>query len=366
MPPRNRRALNRRSNPTPASQGSSFKDNFLSSVVEGAFDLSGSVFDAKAADFAAADAAAQKKVSLHRERKKKKKNQLDWKVILKHALGHTRLRRYNMGPFKDHAGKQAAALALKVDLQHAMGALAFKYNLVEGKTLRSAPSGAGWYVTLGADAATGEGGSTFLVDPFAKYVRHVKNVSAMATDDHKEEKMDLSGHIVSDMSVADIISLDETFELVLEFRDAVGMSDTGYQLLINLVKQISGSALPPKGKFAAYRSAINAHLRKQFEIEKVVGGSGCRVSLRAVVTQRLIEAHIDGLLDLSLLDKASILIQGDGSSISSGKGCILISCKLMDIDPTKIHKTVNLHPIMILDGHEGYDFFFPRSRAIVG
>ena len=135
------------------------------------------------------------------------------------------------------------------------------------------------------------------------------------------------------------------------------MSDSAYQMLINVTKKISDLKLPAKNKVMHYRQAINAYLGKKFDLQPTVCGTGCRAPLRSLVTERLLEAHHAGILSLDSIQKIEVLLQGDGSNISSQKGCVLISIKLMNLDDTIIHQTMNLHPCMILNGHEGYDYF---------
>ena len=50
-----------------------------------------------------------------------------------------------------------------------------------------------------------------------------------------------------------------------------------------------------------------------------------------------------------------VLIQGDGSRFTANRGCFMIAVKLLDIDTKVIHQVANLHPVMLLDGHEVYE-----------
>jgi hypothetical protein len=85
-------------------------------------------------------------------------------------------------------------------------------------------------------------------------------------------------------------ALDPIIELLLEFRDQVGLSDTSYQKMITVIKKISEVKLPSKDKVGKYRRAVNALLGNQYEVQPTAC-AGCRVPLRSLIQQRLLEAQ---------------------------------------------------------------------------
>ena len=63
-------------------------------------------------------------------------------------------------------------------------------------------------------------------------------------------------------------SLDEVIDMIMEFKDEIGLSDDCYQKLINIVHRISDLDLPSVKKIKKYRKALNLLLGDTFELQE--------------------------------------------------------------------------------------------------
>jgi hypothetical protein len=182
-------------------------------------------------------------------------------------------------------------------------------------------------------------------------------------DDRADQKSGEDDSAGAEVEEAQTVEEATILSAMCMMRDSIKMSDVAYQKLINTLRDLKLCQLPSLAKMSAFRQVLNELLGSDVETRPTVGMNGVQVRLLPFLRKRVQEAVTLALIRPEALSQLQILIQGDGSSFSKSKGCVMIGIKILNIDHRTMHQVQNFHPVMLLDGFAHAAVFVTAQRC---